>query len=87
MSGGEILLTIVVAIIVFGPNKLPMLAEHLGKLFRHFAALKQQATTFWQEQLNQQQLQDNLRKAERADALYQRAGDVEEQSVERKPPA
>ncbi|WP_165474888.1 twin-arginine translocase TatA/TatE family subunit [Legionella sp. PL877] len=68
---GELLLTLFVAIVVFGPNKLPMLAEHLGKLFRQFNKLKQQATTFWRNQLNEQQLQENTRKAEKADALYQ----------------
>ncbi|WED42814.1 Sec-independent protein translocase subunit TatA/TatB [Legionella cardiaca] len=70
MSSGELLLTLLVALIVFGPNKLPMLAEHLGKLFRHVNYFKQQAIAFWQAQLNEQQLKENTRKAEKADALY-----------------
>lgn len=70
MSSGELLLTLLVALVVFGPNKLPMLAEHLGKLFRHINHFKQQASAFWQAQLNEQQLRENTRKAEQVDALY-----------------
>ena len=71
MSSGELLLTFLVAIVVFGPSKLPMLAEHLGKLARHLNRLKEQVTTFWQNQLSEQQLKENTRKAEKADAAYQ----------------
>jgi sec-independent protein translocase protein TatB len=70
MMSGEVLVIFVVAIIVFGPSKLPMLAEHLGKLFRQINILKQKASTFWQDQLNEQQLLENQRKAEKADASY-----------------
>lgn len=70
MSSGELLLTFLIALLVFGPNKLPMLAGHLGKLFRLINRLKSQLNTLWQEQLNQQQLVENTRKAEQADALY-----------------
>lgn len=71
MSSSELFLTLLVALVVFGPSKLPMLAEHLGKLLRHLNQLKQQATTFWQTQLQEQQLSENIRKAEKADALYE----------------
>ncbi|MCC5014526.1 MULTISPECIES: Sec-independent protein translocase subunit TatA/TatB [unclassified Legionella] len=71
MSSGELLLTFLVAIVVFGPSKLPMLAEHLGKLARHLNRLKEQITNFWQNQLSEQQLIENTRKAEKADAAYQ----------------
>lgn len=71
MNTSELLLIFLVAIVVFGPNKLPMLASHLGKLVRSFTQLKQQATDFWQNQLNEQQLLENQRKAEKADAVYQ----------------
>ncbi|KTD61231.1 Sec-independent protein translocase subunit TatA/TatB [Legionella spiritensis] len=70
MSAGELLLTLFVALIVFGPNKLPMLATHMGKLFRILNRCRNRLADFWQEQLNEQQLQDNTRKAEQADALY-----------------
>ncbi|KTC88129.1 MULTISPECIES: Sec-independent protein translocase subunit TatA/TatB [Legionella] len=72
MSSAELFLTFLVALIVFGPNKLPMLAEHLGKLFRLLNQFKQQATTFWETQLSEYQLKENTRKAEQADTLYQK---------------
>ena len=70
MSGGELLLTLLVALFVFGPKKLPMLAYHLGKLFGRFNEYKQKAVAFWQQQMNEQQLQENTKKAEKADANY-----------------
>lgn len=70
MSSSELLLIFLVALVVFGPSKLPMLAEHLGKLFRYLNHLKQQAALFWQTQLDEQQLRENTRKATKADAVY-----------------
>ncbi len=70
MSGGELLLTLLIALFVFGPKKLPMLAYHLGKLFGRLNGFKQQAVAFWQEQINEQQLQENTKKAEQADENY-----------------
>lgn len=71
MSSGELFLTFLVALIVFGPNKLPMLAEHLGHLFRFFNQLKQQVTTFWETQQHENLLKKNTQKAEQADKIYQ----------------
>ncbi len=70
MSLGELLLTLIVALFVFGPKKLPMVAYHLGKLIRYCNHYKQQAITFWQQQLNEQQLQENISKALKADSDY-----------------
>jgi sec-independent protein translocase protein TatB len=70
MTSGELLLTFVIALLVFGPNKLPMLASHLGKLFHFLNRLRVQLHDFWQEQMKEQQLLENTRKAEQADALY-----------------
>ncbi len=71
MSSGELLLTLIVALIVFGPSKLPMLATHLGLLIRKINQIKEQATAFWQQQLNEHQLQENQRRAEQGDKQYQ----------------
>lgn len=71
MSSGELILTLLVALFVFGPKKLPMLAYHLGKLFRRFNDYKQKMVVFWQQQVNEHQLQENTKKAEKADASYQ----------------
>jgi sec-independent protein translocase protein TatB len=70
MSSGELLVIVIVALVVFGPNKLPMLARHLGHLFGKFNQMKQQADNFWKTQRNEQQLRDNQLKAEQAEAKY-----------------
>jgi len=80
MSTGELLLTLLVALLVFGPDKLPMLARHLGKLMNRLNHYKQQATTFWQAQLNEEQLQQNIRKAQQAESEYQKKATNEDRS-------
>jgi sec-independent protein translocase protein TatB len=70
MSSGELLLTAIVGLIVFGPSKLPMLATHLGQLLNKINTFKDQAALLWQEHLNKLQLQDNQRRAEEADKHY-----------------
>ncbi len=70
MSAGELLLTLLIALLVFGPSKLPMLAHHLGKLIQRLTHYKQQLAIFWQSQLNEQQLQENIKKANQADSNY-----------------
>ncbi|MBA2651122.1 MAG: twin-arginine translocase TatA/TatE family subunit [Tatlockia sp.] len=71
MNSSELLLTFFVALIVFGPKKLPMLAEHLGKLFRQLDNIKKQAALFFQKQLDEQQLRENILKAEQAEMISQ----------------
>ncbi len=72
MSSGELLVILIVALIVFGPKKLPMLATHLGILIRKFNQLKAQAAVLWQQQLHVLQLQENERKAKEADEQYKK---------------
>lgn len=67
----ELLVIMVVAIVVFGPNKLPMLARHLSHALKHYHRFKQQASNVWQGYLNELQLQDNEQKAKIADQHYQ----------------
>lgn len=71
MSSGELLLTLLVALIVFGPQKLPLLATHLGLLVRKCRQFSRYASHWWQQQLNELQLQENERKAAEADRDYQ----------------
>lgn len=71
MSLSELLLTAFVALIVFGPSKMPMLAKHLGIAMKHINQFKQQLSEFWQNQLNEAQLIENNHKAEKADDLYE----------------
>lgn len=67
---GELLLTFFVALLVFGPQQLPLLAKHLAAFFNRIQRLKQQAAEFWQTQLQEQQLMENHQKAKQADAAY-----------------
>lgn len=70
MSASELLLTLIVALIVFGPSKLPMLATHLGILIRQLNQFKKQAKLLWQQQLDEFQLLENTKKAQEADEHY-----------------
>ena len=72
MSGGELLVILIVAFIVFWPKKLPMLATHLGLLVRKVHQLKAQAVAVWQQQLDVLQLQENQGKAKEADEQYKK---------------
>lgn len=72
MSISELLLTLMVALIAFGPKKVPMIAQHLGQLVRCVHRYKRELTLFWQRQLDEQVLQDNIKKAEKADRDYQK---------------
>lgn len=70
MSSGELLLIFLVALVVFGPSKLPMLSYHLGKCMKKIEHYKQQFSVFWQSQINEHQLQENMKKAKKGDAHY-----------------
>ncbi len=78
MSSGELLLTFVVALVVFGPSKLPMLATHLGMLMRKVNQFKEHAAAFWQQQLDEIKLEENKRKAEEIDKEYNKNPSKEE---------
>lgn len=72
MSTGQLLLTALITLVVFGPTKLPMLARHIAQFMNRLNYFKHQALIFWQKQLEQQQLEENSRKANEADEYYQR---------------
>jgi sec-independent protein translocase protein TatB len=67
MITGELLVIFAVGVVVFGPNKLPMLARHLGLLWRYKSRLHEQLNQFWQKSLLEQQLLENQQKAEKAE--------------------
>lgn len=67
MNLAELLLTLVIALIVFGPERLPSVARHLGKLFGYANRYKQRALQWWEEQKKELQLQENIKKAEQID--------------------
>lgn len=70
MNSAELLLTAAVALLVFGPKKLPMLATHLALVIRKIHQIRAQASALWQQQTAQLTLEDNLKKAEEADKKY-----------------
>ena len=70
MSLGELLLTALVALFIFGPERLPSLARNLGKVFQKCNSYKLQLLEFWQEQKNIGQLDENIKKAQEADKYY-----------------
>ena len=70
MSMGELILTALVALLVFGPERLPTLARHLGALVQRAHHYKQQALLFLEEQKLALQLQENMKKADEADKKY-----------------
>lgn len=67
MSLTELLVTLLVALIVFGPKQLPMLAKHLGLLFGKANRLKSRAADLIDIELKQQQLTENIKKAMEAE--------------------
>lgn len=71
MSSGELLIIFFVSLIVFGPSKLPMLANHLARFVAILNQYKQRASDFWQQQLNEHTLSQNELKAKQADEAYQ----------------
>ncbi len=70
MSMGELLLTTLIALLVFGPERLPTLARQLGSLVKRAHHYKQQALLFLEEQKQLLQLQENIKKADEADKKY-----------------
>jgi sec-independent protein translocase protein TatA len=56
---GEILVVLVIALLVFGPNKLPQLGDALGKSIRNFKrAQSEDAPIEVEEKPQQKQLRD-----------------------------
>lgn len=81
MSTGELFLTLIVALFVFGPNKLPMLARHLAQLMIKIEHYKKKASGLWLTLLNEQTLQENTKKAHEADVDYQAEGSGKKNTV------
>lgn len=64
MSLGEMLVILVVALLAFGPDKLPSLAKNIARVIEKLQAFKMQLQTEIDSTLKEQQYQENLRKAE-----------------------
>lgn len=63
VGGGELLLIMVIALIVFGPGRLVEVASSLGKTLREFRKMSQDLTTELQKELEvTKELQAELQK-------------------------
>lgn len=63
VGGGEFLVILVIALIVFGPGRLVEVASSLGKAFREFRKMSQDLTTELQKELEvTKELQTELEK-------------------------
>ncbi len=77
MSFAELLVILIVALIVLGPERLPSLAEKLGRLIAKTRSLTDGLKQEFDQQLNQDQLKQNQQRAEQADKLYKQDGVVD----------
>lgn len=71
MSFGELFVVLVIALVVFGPDKLPMLASHLAKFCKKISAYKSiilQQLVLAEKATNS--LSENLEKALAAEKVY-----------------
>jgi len=71
MSLGEVLMIFVVALLVLGPGKLPILMRHMVRIWKKLEDWRSQWYSFWQEQEKQQKLIENRTRAEIGDERYQ----------------
>lgn len=71
MNLSEVILILIIALVVFGPKKLPMLAIHLAMGLRFFNQIKDKGQLLWEQVLKEQSLLENEHKAQIADHQYQ----------------
>lgn len=76
MASTELLLILLVALVAFGPKKLPLLATNLGKLARSFILFKKKVAIFIETQSKELDLWENKQKAEEADEKYKNKTEV-----------
>lgn len=67
---GELLLIFMVALLVFPPQKWPMLIRHLARITQQIKTLYADLQTCWHEGLAKIQLAENNEKANDADKNY-----------------
>lgn len=70
ISIGEIAIIIIVALVVFGPDKLPELAQRLGRLFHQWQRFTSSIQKDIEESLKEEELNKRIEKAKEADQMY-----------------
>ena len=73
MSLGECAVIVVVACAVFDKKKWPMLIGHVIKGYQYVQKAHEKCMQFLAKQLVVHQLQDNEKKAQQAEKLYQQS--------------
>ncbi len=63
----EILLILIVALIIFGPGRLPEIASGLGKAIREFRRMSSELTRDWTKEIAQE-VQSGAKQDEEADS-------------------
>lgn len=76
MNFTEILVIAIVALIVFGPQRLPEIAKMAGRLFQKIQLFSQTFQAELDKQFKEQNLQDNISKAEKADEVYRKEKEI-----------
>lgn len=71
MSFWELLVIVGVALVAFGPDKIPRLAHNLGRMLSYFQQAKSSLNEQIQEAEKRGQLELNESKARQADKVYQ----------------
>ncbi|KTC97253.1 TatB protein (twin arginine translocation) [Legionella geestiana] len=71
MSMAEVGLTLIIAVCVFGPSRLPMLARHLGAGLRRLKMLRERFSGMLEEVAKECTLAENEKRAADADARYE----------------
>lgn len=70
ISFGEILLVLSLATLVLGPKQLQILLRYAGKFTLIYQQARLRLKRFFEETLQKQQLEDNIKKARAADEYY-----------------
>lgn len=70
MNFSEVIVILVVALIVFGPERLPSLAQKIGRLIGKARMMSNDLKQELDEQLKHEQLKENQQRAEQAEQQY-----------------
>lgn len=70
ISIAEVFIVVIITLVVFGPKRLPQLAQRAGKLWSSLLRLKEEMQVMLAGEVRQSELQENIAKAKQADAHY-----------------
>ena len=76
MGFWELLLTLLVALVVIGPQRLPSLARTMGRALGQFKSVTGHIQKEFDEQMKIDKLHQNTALAEEADKLYEQSDHV-----------